>query len=87
MVLRCSICNEGYLPWGRWHEDWCAECWTRNFKDSQEWRLHDEEGQPLTERQRQAALRLAVAQAREAEHQRYAVECAAALRQRMAGGA
>jgi hypothetical protein len=78
-MVSCSICGEAFWPAGLWREEWCAGC-AVNFKDSQELRIHDE-SVPITERQRSAALRLATAHAREAEHQRYEVDCRAALQQ------
>jgi predicted nucleic acid-binding Zn-ribbon protein len=84
MSLRCTVCGCAFFPPGTWHEDWCPDCHTRNFAASQELRLHDE-GQPLTDRQRAAHARIAVAHAREAEHQRYEQDCRAALQQLMAG--
>jgi hypothetical protein len=81
-MVSCSICGEAFWPTGLWREEWCSGC-AVNFKDSQELRLHDE-GPPPTDRQRAAALRLAVAHAREAEHQRYEQDCRAALQQLMA---
>jgi hypothetical protein len=82
MSLRCSVCGESFLSTGRWREEWCTDCWAFNFKDAQELRVHEDV--PLTPRQQDAMLRLAVAQAREDEHQRYAADCRAALQQLLA---
>jgi hypothetical protein len=83
MALICTVCGGAYLPWSRPRDETCLECWRLNFKDAQELRV--DTPHPLTERQREAALRLAVAHAREAEHQRYAEDCHDMMRQLLAG--
>jgi hypothetical protein len=93
MVLTwtCTICSSPLsyvLECDRIHEGVCHDCASRNLTaqclDPTHYPSQGPEGRRLTSRQQDAMLRLATAHAREAEHQRYEVECRAALQQLLA---
>jgi hypothetical protein len=87
----CAICGSP-LAFSRdcdlIHPGVCHDCASRNLTaqclDPAHYPRSGPEGRRLTPRQQDAMLRLAVSQAREAEHQRYEQDCREALMQLLA---